>query len=214
MTVGLQAGERVVLTTGFEFHADRHEQEGDTVRLYTGTGVSELPKSLIAEYRVEEYTPPPPAVPPAVALPEANTASNKPLTPQELIQATIARKKLPKELAALVASVVKQESGFHANAVSPKGAIGLMQLMPGTARQLGADPHDPAQNIEAGTEYLTQLLTKYEDKDDQVIRALAAYNAGPGAVDRYKGVPPYRETRDYVRRVVRNYLSQQKAAAE
>ena len=213
---GLQAGERVVLTSGFEMHADRHEVDGDLVRVYSDAGVSELPKTLVAEYRVEEYTAPLPPAPP-VAKPEAPgaaTALSQKVDARELIRAIVAKHKLPKELEPLVASVIRQESGFHANALSPKGAIGFMQLMPGTARQLGVDPHDPAQNIEAGTEYLTALLTKYEHNDDQVLRALAAYNAGPGAVDKYNGVPPYRETRDYVRRVVKNYLSEQKNAGE
>jgi soluble lytic murein transglycosylase-like protein len=213
---GLHAGERVVLTTGFEMHADRHEVDGDVVRVYSASGVSELPKMLVAEYRVEEYTPPE-----APAAPKAEPAGATAVTPtpktvdaRELIRAIVAKHKLPKELEPLVASVIRQESGFHANALSPKGAIGFMQLMPDTARQLGADPHDPAQNIEAGTEYLTALLTKYEHNDDQVLRALAAYNAGPGAVDKYNGVPPYRETRDYVRRVVKSYLNEQKNAGE
>ena len=210
-----QAGERIVLTSGFEIHADRHVVEGDRVKIFDGAGVSELPSTMVAEYRVEEYTPPPPPEKKLEAAPQEavdQLADGQPLTPQELVRAVVAKHKLPRELVALVESVIKQESGFHANAVSPKGAIGLMQLMPGTAKQLGADPRDPAQNIEAGTQYLTDLLMKYEDKDDQIVRALAAYNAGPGAVQKYKGVPPYRETREYVRRVVENYLREQKTA--
>jgi soluble lytic murein transglycosylase-like protein len=88
------------------------------------------------------------------------------------------------------------------DAVSAKGAIGLMQLMPGTAHLLGANPNDPRQNVDAGARYLTQLLRKYVDDPHQVRKAVAAYNAGPAAVDRYNGVPPYRETIDYVERVI------------
>ena len=106
-------------------------------------------------------------------------------------------------------SVAKAESGYQPNAVSPKGAIGLMQLMPGTAAELNVDPHDPAQNAEAGAKYLRDLLLKYEHDPHQVSKAVAAYNAGPGAVDKYKGVPPYRETVDYVNRVLREYEKEQ-----
>ena len=87
------------------------------------------------------------------------------------------------------------ESAFQIDAVSPKGAIGLMQLMPETAQLLGADPHDPAQNVDAGVRYLRDLLNKY---DGGLWRALAAYNAGPAAVDKYHWVPPYRETIDWM----------------
>jgi soluble lytic murein transglycosylase-like protein len=90
------------------------------------------------------------------------------------------------------------ESGFQPWAVSPKGAIGLMQLMPDTAQALGADPRDPAQNVDAGARYLRDLLEKY---NYGLRHALAAYNAGPGAVDKYNGVPPYRETINYVGRI-------------
>ncbi len=92
------------------------------------------------------------------------------------------------------------------NAVSPKGAIGIMQLMPSTAKALSADPADPEQNIDAGTRLLRELLLKYSG---DVAKALAAYNAGEGAVDKYQGVPPYRETQTYVDKVIRNYIRQQ-----
>jgi soluble lytic murein transglycosylase-like protein len=99
----------------------------------------------------------------------------------------------------LIGAVIAAESGFRADAVSPAGAQGLMQLMPGTARALGvADPFDPRQNILGGAEYLRQQLERF----GTVEKALAAYNAGPGAVSRHGGVPPYPETRHYVERVL------------
>jgi soluble lytic murein transglycosylase-like protein len=100
---------------------------------------------------------------------------------------------------ALLAGLIRQESGFNANAVSPAGARGLTQLMPGTAAGLGvANPSDPAQAIEGGAKYLAQQLQRF---GGDTARALAAYNAGPGAVERFGGVPPYAETQAYVRRV-------------
>lgn len=95
----------------------------------------------------------------------------------------------------LLDAVARQESGYRAGAVSPKGALGVMQLMPGTARALGVDPRDPAANIMGGAAYLRQQLDRF---DGRVDLALAAYNAGPGAVTRHGGVPPYRETQGYV----------------
>ena len=89
--------------------------------------------------------------------------------------------------------------------MSSKGAIGVMQLMPATARELGADPHNLDENIDAGTRYLTDLLLKYQNDPYQVRKALAAYNAGPAAVDRHNGIPPYPETQRYVKKVIEQY---------
>ena len=111
--------------------------------------------------------------------------------------------------AAFVKSIIRAESGFSPTVVSSKGAIGLMQLMPETARELGADPKVPEQNVEAGTRYLGWLLQRYGKKRDPMKRAIAAYNAGPGNVDRYHGVPPFRETRAYVVRVLKYFKKYQ-----
>lgn len=110
---------------------------------------------------------------------------------------------------AFIKSIIAAESGFNPGLVSPKGAIGLMQLMPATALELGADPTVPEQNVEAGTHYLSRLLRLYAHRHDQLRRTIAAYNAGPGAVARYHGVPPYRETRAYVARVLRYFRKYQ-----
>lgn len=103
----------------------------------------------------------------------------------------------------LVRGIIEVESGYEPSALSPKGAMGLMQLMPGTASDLGVnDPWDPVQNIKGGTRYISWLLKKY---NGNLEKALAAYNAGPNAVDYYNGIPPYQETQDYVRTIISRY---------
>jgi len=189
------AGEYAVFASGARMHVDRHEADGAKVRLYQGSGFVELNAAAVRSYEAEEYEAPVAAVP--VAAPEASAMATAPLppTPLELADAAADRYGLPREL---VRSVMAAESGFQPLAISPKGAIGLMQLMPGTAQVLGADPHDPAQNVDAGARYLRDLLERY---NYGLRHALAAYNAGPVAVDRYNGVPPYRETINYISRI-------------
>ena len=190
------AGEFVVLTSGARLKADRHEADGAKVRLYHGTGFVELDAVAIRLYEIEETVPAPPAAPVDVPAPAPEpVVAPVPQTPLELADAAADRYGLPREL---VRSVMSAESGFHSEALSPKGAIGLMQLMPGTAQTLGVDPYDPAQNVDAGTRYLRDLLEKYQGG---LRHALAAYNAGPGAVEKYNGVPPYRETINYIVRI-------------
>lgn len=138
-------------------------------------------------------------VPPDAAV--MRTASKPPRTPRsmqydELIRQHAGQHGLSPDL---VRAVIQAESNFNRFAISPKGAMGLMQLMPATARELGvADPFHPDENIRGGVSYLAGLLARY---DHNVELALAAYNAGPGSVERYGRVPPYRETRDYVRKI-------------
>jgi hypothetical protein len=116
-----------------------------------------------------------------------------------LIATAAAKHNVP---AAFVQSIVAAESNFNCAAISPRGAIGLMQLMPETASQYGADPKIPEQNIDAGTRYLRWLMNRYQNRRSSIKHVIAAYNAGPGMVDRYHGIPPFRETRTYVTRVL------------
>src|SRR5579871_1308607 len=196
------AAEYAVLSNGFRIHSESHSTDGALVTLNTAQGEIQIPASMIVSFENEEYTPPAPVVP---AKPTIETQSE--LNPKELINRAAARAGLPP---AIVHSVAKAESAYHLDAVSPKGALGLMQLMPETAASLNADPRVPEQNADAGALYLRQLLEKYYGDPHQVSKAVAAYNAGPAAVDKYDGVPPYPETIQYVNRVLREYDSEQK----
>jgi len=187
------AGEYAVLSSGFRIYADRHELLGHVIRLHRGNAFVEMPAAQVLRIEAEELVPetvaevsPAPAAPPAA-------------DPKELVRQAAARHGLPE---AFLLSVAAAESGYRQEAVSPKGAVGIMQLMPATARELQADPRDPNQNVDAGARYLRWLLLKYLDDPYQVRKALAAYNAGPAAVDRYGGVPPYTETLRFIERVL------------
>jgi soluble lytic murein transglycosylase-like protein len=197
LAVPLIAGEHAILSSGLRLRVERHERAGGVVRLYVEKGLIELPESAVAGFEREEYAPPPPPLPPLAAVMATPAPEEK--TPQELVEDAAVKAGLPPEI---VHSVARAESNYRPDAVSPKGAIGLMQLMPATAAELAADPRDPRENADAGARYLRDMLIKY---NGDVAKALAAYNAGPGAVDKYNGVPPYAETRSYVNRVIRDY---------
>jgi soluble lytic murein transglycosylase-like protein len=193
------AGEYAILASGSRIHVDRHEITGDKVRLYMGDSFAEMGTAQVQRFEADDYTPPPP--PPALVAepaPAVAVESKPALTPIELADQAADKYGLPRWL---VRSVMRAESGFQPQAVSPKGAIGLMQLMPGTAQTLGADPKDPAQNTDAGARYLRDLLQMY---NGALWHALAAYNAGPGAVAKYKGLPPFAETLRYISRIDRD----------
>lgn len=129
----------------------------------------------------------------------AKPAFTPPVDPHALIRAAARKHRVS---AIFITSIVAAESNFDPAALSPKGAIGLMQLMPATAQLFGADPAVPEQNVDAGTHYLRILIDRYHKYRNWLTRVIAAYNAGPGVVDRYHGVPPYPETRTYVARVL------------
>jgi hypothetical protein len=195
VTMPARAGEFAVLSNGFRIHAERHEVDGRTVRLFSGGGVTELPASFVSSFEQDGSTPvQPPGIPSQAAPPPP------PVDARSLIREAAARAGLP---AIFVESVAKAESGMRPDAISPKGAIGVMQLMPATAQAYAVDPRDPAQNIKAGAQLLRELLIKY---DGDVVKALSAYNAGEGAVERYRGMPPFAETREYVNKVLRDYI--------
>ena len=192
----LLAGEIVTLTSGFELKVDRHEIRGEEIVLISGAGESVLPRTAVAS--IEE-------LPQNLQLQESvpvEVPVSKPELQEDPLESAAVKHGLPPSF---IRSVAKTESAFNPKAVSPKGAIGMMQLMPQTAQALGVDPHDVQQNAEGGARLLRDLLIQYKDHPDQVRMALAAYNAGSGAVKKYNGIPPYWETQNYVEKVIRNY---------
>lgn len=202
------SAELVVLEDGRFLKVESYQLEGERMRLALVRGGSVVMPLSRVERIVDDEVPwprPKPQVEAAVAeaagafsglFDEAHPVPSSPYG--ELIYAAARKHSLNPSL---VAAVVRAESAYNAKAVSPKGARGLMQLMPATARRFGvreSELFDPARNVEAGTRYLAWLLERFEGN---VEKALAGYNAGEGNVDRYQGVPPFRETRGYLARI-------------
>jgi len=188
-----------ILKSGFRLTVERWEVNGGQTRLFRDGGEVTLPSTEVVEFVEEEDAPVSSNPVPAVIL-KPETAVEKVRDPKAVIAEMAATYGLPENF---VASVARAESAYQPKALSPKGAIGVMQLMPGTAKELGVNPHDVRQNIEGGTKLLRDLLLQYQDHPDQVRRALAAYNAGAGAVKKYGGIPPYTETLNYVEKVLK-----------
>ncbi len=206
----LRAAERVTLKNGFDLMCDHRQEVDGKVRLYTEPGSDNFLEVDRAEIASVEIVPDPPrvAASPALKGPTGGTHAEA-LTKADLHELMVRAGAGHNLDVDLLASVVRAESGGNTRAVSRAGAQGLMQLMPQTAAQLGVtDSFRPDQNINGGTAYLDALLTRYHEK---LALALAAYNAGPAAVDKYHGVPPYLETRIYVARVIREF-NRRKAA--
>lgn len=198
--IRLDAQESLCLKSGFCLQAESHIVADGTMVLQTGSGTLQFPVD-----QVESITslPTPASKADPAALISAHS-EEQPLTSEELlVQAAIQQGLQPN----FVRSVAMVESGLQQHVLSPKGAIGLMQLMPATAGKLGVDPSIARQNALGGATFLRELLLKY--KGDSVL-TLAAYNAGPAAVTRYKGVPPYLETRRYILKVLSEYQRQQR----
>jgi hypothetical protein len=201
LAVHAHAAELATLRNGFALHCDHHALVDGHMRLYLSAGEDNYIEFAPDEIAAFEKVPDPPVA----GAPAALQTSNRPakLTPVDLRE-MLARAGTEHNLDVdLLASVVKAESGGNARALSHAGAQGLMQLMPKTAAGLGVqDSFQPDQNVRGGSTYLDSLLTKYHDN---LALALAAYNAGPEAVDKYHGIPPYSETRAYVARVIHEF---------
>jgi len=200
------AGEVAVLKNGFAIKHERREVVGDLTRLYVsadGASFIDVPTVEIEHFEAAPDDPEP-EIPAARNVGKAARARTVAATPtpdiSDVVNQASGRYRLDPDL---VNSVIKAESGFNVRAVSPKGAQGLMQLMPGTASQLGVpNAFDAEANVDGGAKYLRELLERY---NFDLVKALAAYNAGPLRVERYGGVPPYSETRAYVARIVKDF---------
>jgi hypothetical protein len=195
------AGERVTLSNGFDIRCDHHAQAGSQVRLYLDSS-----ENSYIEFRPEQITgvehvsDPPPQT---ARTDSAKTNQDTKLSPADLHEMLAEAGQQHHLDVDLLASVVKAESNGDAHAVSRAGARGLMQLMPKTAADHGVDDSfRPDENVRGGSAYLDELLARYHDN---LALALAAYNAGPAAVDKYHGIPPYHETRTYVARVIHEF---------
>jgi soluble lytic murein transglycosylase-like protein len=196
------ATERVTLSNGFVEQCDHHALVDGRIRLYLSAGEDNYIEFAPTDIATVETIPDPA---PAAASPThaAKSPTAARLTPADLHEMLSRAGEEHNLDVDLLASVVKAESEGNARAVSRAGAKGLMQLMPGTAAGLGVkDSFEPNENVRGGSTYLDALLVKYHDN---VALALAAYNAGPEAVDKYHGIPPYRETQIYVARVIHEF---------
>jgi soluble lytic murein transglycosylase-like protein len=197
------AADSAILRNGFSILHQRRQIIGTVTRLYLDGDQSSFVDIPTAEIDHFESVPDSPTPPPAPQ--PASTPHSFDLT--QAVKDASGTYRLDPDL---VTSVIRAESGFNIRAVSPKGAQGLMQLMPQTASQLGVkNAFDPQANLEAGTRYLRELLERY---NFDLIKALAAYNAGPQRVEQYNGVPPYYETKAYVARIVRDFNKKKLAA--
>lgn len=203
-----RSAERITLSNGFELRCDHHAQVGGRVRLYLSHGedsyIERLPEDIASVETLPEPPPMPKPAAPSTPLPVGSHSARVAKLSEADLGEMLAQAGHTHNLDVdLLASLVRAESGGNSRAVSPAGARGLMQLMPGTAKDLGvADSFKPDDNLRGGSTYLDALLTRYHDN---LALALAAYNAGPDAVARYNGIPPYRETQAYVARVIHEF---------
>jgi soluble lytic murein transglycosylase-like protein len=204
------AADSAVLHNGFSIRHERREVIGTITRLFVGGDKASFVDVPTVEIDHFEAVPEEPAVPPALQAsgkPVGHPPAPNKIDLNELVRTASGTYRLDPDL---VNSVIRAESGFNVHAVSPKGAQGLMQLMPQTSSQLGVqNAFDPQANVEGGTRYLRELLERY---NFDLIKALAAYNAGPQRVEQYGGVPPYYETKAYVARIVRDFNKKKLAA--